>query len=143
MSEDDNENNSIEDEGNEDDEGRNDGDEGKERTVRFDNGVLKESKEIEFVVWRKGNEDIRDIYYNQHQSVFDVLSDINNEMVMLSNILDNNSCLNKSGRYNYYNDNDPKKGVVVRWRSHANLLYSNWLNYFVYQETPYDIKNIK
>ena len=44
---------------------------------------------------------------------------------------------------NYYIDNDPQKGVVVRWRSHANLLYSNWLNYFVYQETPYDIKNIK
>ena len=44
---------------------------------------------------------------------------------------------------NYYIDNNPKKGVVVRWRSHANLLYSNWLNYFVYQETPYDIKNIK
>ena len=37
---------------------------------------------------------------------------------------------------NYYKDNDLEKGPVVKWRSHANLLFSNWLNYFVYQETP-------
>ena len=35
------------------------------------------------------------------------------------------------------------KGPLVRWRSHANLLFSNWLNYFVYQETLYDIRDIK
>lgn len=44
---------------------------------------------------------------------------------------------------NYYKDDDPKKGVVVRWRAHANLLFTNWLNYFVYQETPYDINDIQ
>ena len=44
---------------------------------------------------------------------------------------------------NYYIDDDPEKGPVVRWRAHANLLFSNWLNYFVYQETPYDINDIK
>ena len=44
---------------------------------------------------------------------------------------------------NYYRDNDPDKGPVVRWRSTANLLFSNWLNYYVYQETPYDINQIK
>ena len=43
----------------------------------------------------------------------------------------------------YYIDDDPAKGPLVRWRSHANLLFSNWLNYFVYQETPYDIRDIK
>lgn len=43
----------------------------------------------------------------------------------------------------YYIDDDPAKGLLVRWRSHANLLFSNWLNYFVYQETPYDIRDIK
>lgn len=43
---------------------------------------------------------------------------------------------------NYYKDDDPEKGVVVRWRAHANLLFTNWLNYFVYQETPYDISAI-
>lgn len=44
---------------------------------------------------------------------------------------------------NYYQDDDPSKKPVVRWRSHANLLFTNWLNYFVYQETPYDIRDIK
>ena len=43
----------------------------------------------------------------------------------------------------YYLDDDPQKLPIVRWRSHANLLFSNWLNYFVYQETPYDIWKIK
>ncbi|MBO5279666.1 MAG: homoserine O-succinyltransferase [Clostridia bacterium] len=43
---------------------------------------------------------------------------------------------------NYFEDDDPKKPVIVRWRAHANLLYSNWLNYFVYQTTPYDIEEI-
>ena len=43
---------------------------------------------------------------------------------------------------NYFKDNDPRKKPVVTWRSHANLLYSNWLNYFVYQTTPYDIEKI-
>ncbi len=44
---------------------------------------------------------------------------------------------------NYYRDNDPDKGPVVRWKSHANLLFTNWLNYFVYQETPYNIETIE
>ncbi len=44
---------------------------------------------------------------------------------------------------NYYRDNDPAKGPVVRWRAHANLFFQNWLNYYVYQETPFDINEIK
>jgi homoserine O-succinyltransferase len=40
---------------------------------------------------------------------------------------------------NYYPMDDPTKPPVVKWRSHANLLYANWLNYYVYQETPYEI----
>jgi homoserine O-succinyltransferase len=44
---------------------------------------------------------------------------------------------------NYYKNDDPALGPVVRWRSHANLLFTNWLNYFVYQETPYDINRIE
>ena len=43
---------------------------------------------------------------------------------------------------NYYPGNDDTKEPVVLWRSHANLLFSNWLNYFVYQTTPYDIMSI-
>ncbi|KNF09987.1 homoserine O-succinyltransferase MetA [Gottschalkia purinilytica] len=38
---------------------------------------------------------------------------------------------------NYFPNDDPNKEPIVRWRSHASLLYSNWLNYYVYQETPY------
>ena len=44
---------------------------------------------------------------------------------------------------NYYRDNDPDKGPVVSWRAHANLLYNNWINYYVYQETPYNIDDIR
>lgn len=44
---------------------------------------------------------------------------------------------------NYYRDNNPDNEPVVRWRSHGNLLFSNWLNYFVYQLTPYDLNHIK
>ena len=43
---------------------------------------------------------------------------------------------------NYYPDDDDTKEPMVTWRSHANLLYANWLNYMVYQTTPYDIKTI-
>ena len=43
----------------------------------------------------------------------------------------------------YFPDDNPKKRPYVRWRSHASLLFSNWLNYFVYQITPYDIETIK
>ena len=43
---------------------------------------------------------------------------------------------------NYFPQNDPEQVPFVKWRSHANLLYSNWLNYFVYQTTPYNIDDI-
>ena len=44
--------------------------------------------------------------------------------------------------YNYYRDNDPTKEPLVTWRAHGNLLFQNWLNYYVYQETPYNIDDI-
>ena len=43
---------------------------------------------------------------------------------------------------NYYPNDDDSRQPIVRWRGHANLLFSNWLNYFVYQTTPYDIMNV-
>jgi homoserine O-succinyltransferase len=43
----------------------------------------------------------------------------------------------------YYRNDDPQQGPVVTWRAHANLLYANWINYYVYQETPFDINLIK
>ena len=44
--------------------------------------------------------------------------------------------------FNYYPNDDDTKAPIVRWRGHGNLLYSNWLNYFVYQTTPYDIMTV-
>ena len=44
---------------------------------------------------------------------------------------------------NYYRDDNPDNPPVVTWRAHANLLYANWINYYVYQETPYNIEEIK
>ncbi len=43
---------------------------------------------------------------------------------------------------NYYPDDDDTRAPLVSWRGHANLLYSNWLNYFVYQTTPFDVKKV-
>ena len=44
---------------------------------------------------------------------------------------------------NYYTDDDPEKPPLVTWREHANLLYNNWINYYVYQTTPYNINDIR
>jgi len=44
---------------------------------------------------------------------------------------------------NYFPGDNPEKYPLVTWRGHANLLYSNWLNYFVYQETPYNLDELK
>ncbi len=43
----------------------------------------------------------------------------------------------------YFTDGEPENEVVVKWRGHANLLFNNWLNYYVYQETPFDIAAIE
>ncbi|MNY15170.1 Homoserine O-succinyltransferase [compost metagenome] len=44
---------------------------------------------------------------------------------------------------NYYLNNDPAQGPLVRWSGHANLLFNNWLNYYVYQETPFDLNELE
>lgn len=43
---------------------------------------------------------------------------------------------------NYFKEDQPGKDVVVRWRGHASMLFANWLNYYVYQETPYDLTQL-
>ena len=43
---------------------------------------------------------------------------------------------------NYFPDNDPTKKPVMCWRAHGQLLYNNWMNYYVYQTTPYDISKV-
>ena len=42
----------------------------------------------------------------------------------------------------YFLHDDPAQPAIFRWRSHAHLLFSNWLNYYVYQATPYDLKDL-
>ena len=44
---------------------------------------------------------------------------------------------------NYYRNDNPEEPPVVLWRAHANLLYNNWINYYIYQETPFDINQIE
>ena len=44
--------------------------------------------------------------------------------------------------YNYYKNDNPALGPLVTWRAHGNLMFQNWLNYYVYQETPYNIDDI-
>lgn len=51
--------------------------------------------------------------------------------------------LNPNVPKHYFPNDNPHKRPIVKWRSHASLLFSNWLNYFVYQITPYDIESIK
>ena len=74
---------------------------------------------------------------------------ITGHMEYASNTLDNEYKRDKDIRddvdmpVNYYRDNTPDKEPLVTWRAHANLLYHNWINYYIYQETPYDISQIK
>ena len=44
---------------------------------------------------------------------------------------------------NYFRNDDPEDDILFRWRSHASLLFSNWLNYYVYQDTPYDLEELR
>lgn len=57
-------------------------------------------------------------------------------------VRDKNAGLNPSVPENYFPDDDDTKPPLLTWRAHATLLFSNWLNYFVYQTTPYDIMKI-
>ena len=45
--------------------------------------------------------------------------------------------------FNYYPDDNPEKKPLYTWRSHANLFFTNWINYYVYQETPYDLDKLE
>jgi len=50
--------------------------------------------------------------------------------------------MNPSIPKNYFTDDNPRLDPVMKWRGHATLLFTNWLNYYVYQGTPYDINNV-
>ena len=69
-------------------------------------------------------------------------SEYDAETLKLEYLRDKAAGLDTAVPDNYFPDDDPEKPPRVTWRSHANLLYSNWLNYYVYQTTPYDISSI-
>ena len=95
--------------------------------------ILASSKEAGvYAVMSKGG---RQIFVTGH-SEYDPET-LNNEYVR-----DKNQGLEIDVPKNYFPDDDDTKPPIVRWRGHANLLFSNWLNYFVYQTTPYDIMTI-
>ena len=58
-------------------------------------------------------------------------------------IRDVNAGISPQVPINYFPDDDPEKEPELQWRSHSSLLYSNWLNYYVYQLTPYDLNEIR
>ena len=69
-------------------------------------------------------------------------SEYDRETLQLEYLRDKNLGLPIEVPKNYFPDDDDTKEPLVRWRSHANLLYSNWLNYLVYQSTPYEVDAI-
>ena len=94
--------------------------------------ILSESEEgIYIVVTRDG----RDVYVTGH-SEYDPLT--------LKEEYDRDVAagLNPIIPRNYFSENDPSRPPEIRWRSHAHLLFANWLNYYVYQATPYDLESI-
>ncbi len=64
------------------------------------------------------------------------------ETLNLEYVRDKNQGLPIHVPYNYFPNDDDTQPPMVTWRSHANLLYQNWLNYFVYQTTPYDLNSL-
>lgn len=96
--------------------------------------ILAESDEAGvYIVFTKGG---RRIFVTGH-------SEYDADTLLNEYIRDIGKGINPDVPVNYFPDDNPDKKPVVRWRSHANLLFSNWLNYFVYQITPYDIDSIK
>ena len=95
--------------------------------------ILASSKEAG--VYIATTENGKQIFVTGH-SEYDV-NTLKNEYIR-----DKNAGIEPEIPENYFPDGDPEREPLMKWRSHANLLYSNWLNYFVYQSTPYDITEI-
>ena len=111
-------------------------------------GILEHPKDIEAVdglkiiasseqagVYASMSKGGRQIFITGH-------SEYDADTLKLEYLRDKNQGINPKVPENYFPDDDDTKDPIVRWRSHANLLFSNWLNYFVYQTTPFNIKNI-
>lgn len=96
--------------------------------------ILSESDEAG--VYIVASKDGRQIFVTGH-SEYDAQS-LHNEYIR-----DKNAGLSIAIPAHYYPNDDPSQPPIVNWRSHANLLFANWLNYFVYQETPYDLSQLQ
>lgn len=96
--------------------------------------VLAESEEAG--VHLLSTENGREIYVMGHP-------EYDKETLQNEYLRDKAAGLNPPVPRNYYRDNNPDKGILFRWRSHAHLLYTNWLNYYVYQETPFDLSSLQ
>ena len=95
--------------------------------------ILASSKEAGvYALMSKGG---RQIFVTGH-------SEYDPETLNSEYVRDKNQGLDIAVPQNYFPNDDDTKPPIVRWRGHANLLFSNWLNYFVYQTTPYDIMTI-
>lgn len=96
--------------------------------------ILAESDEagVYLIVGRQG----REVYVTGHP-------EYERETLRLEYERDINNGLEIDKPVHYFVDDEPQKGTKVLWRGHANLLFSNWLNYCVYQETPYEIEKIQ
>lgn len=95
--------------------------------------LLAESDEAgAYIIFTKGG---RQIFVTGH-------SEYDADTLKLEYERDLEKGLNPEVPKNYFPGDDPSKKPIVRWRSHASMLFANWLNYFVYQITPYDIKTI-
>lgn len=95
--------------------------------------ILASSKDAGvYAVMSKGG---RQIFVTGH-------SEYDAETLKTEYVRDKNQGLEIAVPQNYFPNDDDTKAPIVRWRGHANLLFSNWLNYFVYQTTPYDIMTI-
>ena len=78
----------------------------------------------------------REVYVTGH-------SEYDRETLLLEYERDRKQGLGTAMPENYFKHDDSNQGVMMNWRSHAHLLYSNWLNYYVYQATPYDLNEIR
>lgn len=96
--------------------------------------ILAESKEVGPHII--STENGRQIFILGHQ-------EYDKETLQTEYLRDKNKGLDIKVPNNYFKDDDPDKEILFRWRAHANLLFSNWLNYYVYQSTPYDLSQIK
>lgn len=96
--------------------------------------ILSESKEAG--IYLVANKNGRHVFVTGH-------SEYDRKDLEIEYLRDLKKGLDIEAPKNYYKDDDPEKEIIMRWRSHANLLFVNWLNYYVYQETPFDLNELE